>query len=184
MQTFEHPHTIESNGEKLTFTGFTRDERGEVLSVENEVAPGAGPPMHVHHRQYEAITVVEGRIGWKGLDGVEHFAGPGETVSFAPGEVHKFWNAGDEPLRGRGEIWPPDNIEYFLTEIYASATRSGGERPGLFDAAFLTTRYRNEFEMVEIPAPVRKVLVPVLYRLGKLLGKHERFEGAPQPIAA
>ncbi len=148
-------------------------------SVENEVSPGAGPPMHVHHRQHEAITVVEGRAGWKGPDGVEHFAEAGETMSFAPGEVHKFWNAGDGPLHGTGEIWPPDNIEYFLTQIYDSSNRNGGDRPGLFDAAFLTTRYRSEFEMLEIPAPVRKLLVPVLYRLGGILGKHKRFEGAP-----
>jgi len=184
MQRFTHPHTIESGGEKLTFTGITHDERGEVLTVENQVSPGAGPPMHVHHRQYEAITVVEGRIGWKGPDGVEHFAGPGETASWAPGEVHTFWNAGHEPLRGTGEIWPPDNIEYFLTQIYDSIDRNGGERPGLFDASFLLTHYRTEFDMLDIPAPVRKLLVPVLYRLGKLLGKHERFANAPEPVRA
>ncbi len=36
--------------------------------------------------------------------------------------------------------------------------------------------------MAEIPAPVRKLLIPLLFRLGKALGKHERFEGAPEPI--
>ena len=36
--------------------------------------------------------------------------------------------------------------------------------------------------MLEIPAPVRKLLVPVLYRVGKLLGKHDRFADAPEPV--
>lgn len=185
MELYTHPHEIRNGGgETLTFAGLKQDDRGEVLLLENEVAPGAGPPMHVHHRQHEAITVIEGRIGWKGPDGVEHFGGPGETVTFSPGEVHKFWNAGDEPLRGTGEVWPPHNLEYFLTQIYESMARNGGKRPGLFDAAFLTTRYRTEFAMLEIPAPVRKLLVPVLYRLGKLLGKHERFANAPEPVRA
>ena len=121
-------------------------------------------------------------VEWQLPDGVEHTAGPGETVGWAPGEVHKFWNAGDGPLRGTGEVWPPNNVEYFLTNIYDSTARNGGRRPGLFDAAFLTTHYRSEFAMLEIPAPVRRLLVPVLYRIGKLLGKHERFAGAPAPV--
>ena len=140
--------------------------------------------MHVHKLQHEAITVREGRLGWMGPDGVEHFVGAGETVTWAPGQVHRFWNAGDEPLRGTGELWPPHNVEYFLTSIFDSMARNGGKRPGLFDVAFLLTRYRLEFDMVEMPAPVRKLLVPVLYRLGKALGTHTRFEGAPEPVAA
>jgi len=167
----------------LTFTGVDRDERGEVLRVES-FAPerGQGPPLHVHHLQEEAITVQEGQLVWQGQDGAERRAKAGETVGFAPGEAHKFWNAGHAPLRLTGELRPPGNFEYFLTEIYASTARNGGRRPGLFDAAFLTTRFRSEFEMLEIPGPVRKVLVPVLYRLGRALGRHERFAGAPEPV--
>jgi quercetin dioxygenase-like cupin family protein len=185
MELYEHPHTIENGGgEELTFTGVKHDERGPVLLATNEVAPGAGPPMHVHKRQHEALTVSEGRIGWKGEDGAEHFAGPGETVTFEPGQAHRFWNAGEETLRATGEIWPPDNIEYFLSEVFGSMERNGGERPGMFDVSFLLTRYSSEFDMVELPTPVRTLLVPVLYRLGGLLGKHKRFEGAPEPVAA
>ena len=185
MELNGHPHTITNGGgEELTFTGIKHDERGPVLVATNEVAPGDGPPMHVHHLQQEALTVLEGTLGWKGEDGVEHTVGPGETVTWEPGRAHKFWNAGDEPMRASGEVWPPHNLEYFLTQIFESTARNGGKRPGKLDAAFLTTRYGSEFTMAEIPAPVRKVLIPVLYRLGKALGKHERFEGAPEPIAA
>ena len=54
----------------------------------------------------------------------------------------------------------------------------------MFDISFLLTRYGSEFDMLELPAPVRKLLVPVIYRLGKVLGKHERFADAPEPVAA
>jgi quercetin dioxygenase-like cupin family protein len=31
----------------------------------NEVQPGAGPPMHVHFKQEEGLTVVAGRLGYQ-----------------------------------------------------------------------------------------------------------------------
>lgn len=178
-----YPHTIDNGaGERLTFVALRRDDRGEYLEVRNTVAPGTGPPMHVHHLQEEALTVERGTIGYQLEGGPERTAGPGESVTFAPGESHRFWNAGDDELVGTGSIRPPDNLEYFLTEIYASTRRNGGERPGLFDGAYLTHRYRSEFEMTEIPAPVRRFVFPVIVALGRLLGWDRRFAGAPEPV--
>ena len=55
------PHTIYNiAGEKLTFLRTEIKDGVEYLEVENEVQPNAGPPMHVHHRQDECITVVSG----------------------------------------------------------------------------------------------------------------------------
>ena len=59
-----------------------------------------------------------------------------------------------------GEVSPPDNLEYFLTAVYASVKAHGG-RPGAFDGAFLLTRYRSEFAMTSIPAPVRRFVLPL-----------------------
>ena len=186
MESTRHPHQIEDGaGTITTFTGVKSDERGDVLGVDGVVPErDQGPPLHVHHLQHETVTVEQGSIGWQEAGGPEHHAGVGETVTFSPGVAHRFWNAGDEPLRLTGEVWPPNNFEYFLTGIYESTERNGGSRPGLFDAAFLSTRYRTEFEMLEIPTPVRKVLMPVLYQVGKLLGKHQRFADAPEPVRA
>ena len=79
---------------------------------------------------------------------------------------------------------PPDNIEYFLTEIYDSMRRSGGHRPGGFDAAYLMTRYRSEFVMNEIPAPVRRIVFPIQLAIGRLLGKFKRYADAPAPVGS
>ena len=56
--------------------------------------------------------------------------------------------------------------------------------PGLFDAAYLSHRYRSEFEIMEAPAPVRRFVFPVIVAVGRLLGRHRRFAEAPEPLRA
>ena len=68
--------------------------------------------------------------------------------------------------------------------MFASMKENGGKRPGLFDAAFLTTRYRTEFAMLEMPSLVRQVVVPMIYVVGLALGKYTKYKDAPPPIAA
>ena len=183
MSSFTYPHTIDNGGgERLTFLRRVPGPRGDRLEVENVVAPGAGPPMHVHHHQDEALTVVEGRLGWERPGQAPGFAGPGETVVFAAGDPHRFWNAGDGDLRCRGHIEPADSIEYFLGQLFASARRRGGARPDPFDAAFLAHRYRREFTLVEIPAPVRRVVLPLQVAVGTALGRYRRYADAPEPV--
>ena len=180
---YTYPHTIDNGaGERLTFLRRVPGRTGERLEVENVVGPGAGPPMHVHHFQEEALTVQQGRIGYKRLGEAAQFAGLGETVVFKAGEVHKFWNAGEDDLHCTGYIEPADNIEYFLAEIFASTKLLGGKRPNPFEAAFLTRRYRTEFGMTEIPAPVQRFVFPILIAFGKLLGRYRKYADAPEPV--
>jgi quercetin dioxygenase-like cupin family protein len=179
-----HPHTIENGaGERLTFLGIRSDEQGEYLEASNSVSPGSGPPMHVHHLQEEVLTVERGTMGWQRLGGEEHLARSGESATFAPGEVHRFWNAGDDELICTGFVRPPDNLEYFLTQVFASTRANGGRRPRLFDAAYLLSRYRSEFAMADIPRPVQRVVFPIVVVIGRLLGLHRRFAGAPEPVS-
>ncbi len=183
MASSAYPHTIENGaGEQLTFVALRRDERGEYLEVRNLVGPGAGPPMHRHLLQEEQLTVERGTIAYQVEGGAERRAGAGESVTFAPGVAHRFWNPGEEEMVGTGSIRPPGNVDYFLTEIFASMKRNGGKRPGLFDVAFLCTRYRSEFEMLVVPPRVQRVLFPLLARVGRRLGRDRRFEDAPAPL--
>src|SRR6188472_2883152 len=92
MQPITLPFTIENiAGEKLTFLRRVIKNGVEYLEVENEVQPNAGPPMHVHHRQDESITIVSGKIGYQRQGGEKQYAGPGETILFKAGEAHRFW---------------------------------------------------------------------------------------------
>ena len=63
MKQYKLPHSIQNkHGEKLTFLNIIHENGKEKLLVENEVAPGCGPVMHVHFKQDESLTVKEGRI--------------------------------------------------------------------------------------------------------------------------
>jgi mannose-6-phosphate isomerase-like protein (cupin superfamily) len=179
----DHPRTIDNGaGEELTFLAVHTDEHGEYLEAKNSVSPGSGPPMHVHYLQEESLTVERGTMGWQRQGEEELLAQRGETVTFAPGEVHRFWNAGEEELVCTGYVRPPDNLEYFLTGIFASTRENGGKRPRLFDAAYLLSRYRSEFGMADIPAPVQRLVFPVVVAVGRLFGLQRRFADAPEPV--
>jgi quercetin dioxygenase-like cupin family protein len=180
---YNYPHTIDNGGgERLTFINHIKDESGDYLEVENIVQPMAGPPMHVHFKQEETITIVKGRLAALVPGKEPQYFVAGATVSFKPGEIHKFWNAGTEPLIGKGFIKPAHNIEYFLTQIYASTKANGGTRPATFDVAYLLNRYKSEFDMVELPSFVKKVILPLTLFFGKLQGKHKKFKDAPEPV--
>jgi quercetin dioxygenase-like cupin family protein len=183
MSTYTYPHTIENGaGERLTFLRRVQGSAGDRLEVENLVKPGSGPPMHVHHHQEEALTIQHGRVGYQRLGEPPQFAEPGETVVFKPGEVHRFWNAGEADLRCTGYIQPADNVEYFLTALYESQRASGGSRPDPFDMAFLARRFRSEFGMAVIPAAVQRLVFPVLVIAGRLLGKYRKYADAPESV--
>lgn len=178
-----YPRTIENGaGETLIFLGVESTPDGERINITGSARPGAGPPMHVHYLQDEIVRVEAGRVGYQVLGQEAKFAGPGETVAWPAGTAHKWWNAGDTEARLTGWCIPPGNVEYYLTSIFASMKQHGGKRPGLFDAAFLTTRYKSEFALVDMPKPVQTFVIPLLYALGSLLGKHRKFQDAPEQV--
>jgi uncharacterized cupin superfamily protein len=178
-----YPHTIDNGaGERITFLRRVPGASGERVEGENVTSPGAGPPIHVHHVQVEWFTVKSGRLGYQRHGGPELFADPGETVTFAAGEGHRFWNPGPEALVSTAWVEPADNVEFFLGALFASARQNGGTRPDPFDAAYLLTRYRREFTLLEIPAFVVRFVFPLQVALGHLLGKHREFADAPPPV--
>lgn len=177
-----YPSSIDNGaGEVLTFLGVTHTLEGVRAEAEGVAQPGAGPPMHVHYLQEEAIRVVSGRLGYQVPGGEAKYATAGELAVFAPGVAHRWWNAGDTELHTTGWVSPPGNIEFFLGTLFASAKANGG-RPSVFDAAFLITRYRSEYAMLAIPSFVQRLLFPVVLLIGRLLGKYDSYRNAPEPI--
>lgn len=178
-----YPIVIESGtGEMLTFVRRYVKNDVEYVEAYNEVKPGAGPPMHVHHLQDESLTVVEGLLAAqvKGEE-VKYFR-PGQTAFFARGVAHKFWNAGEGLLKCKGFVSPVYNVEYFLSEIFRSTRESGNGQPQTFDAAYLLKKYKTEFDMQEVPWIVKKVIFPLTLFTGRLKGLHKRYADAPDPI--
>lgn len=183
LMNFSYPHTIDNGfGEELTFLRQVKDDTGGRIEVKNRVSPGAGPPMHVHHLQDESLTVLQGKIGVQIAGQAPLFYGPGETVTFRRGEVHRFWNAGEEVLICQGWVGPAYNIEYFLTEMFLSIKANGGKKPKPLDAAYLLTKYKSEFDMMEVPPFVKRVIFPIMIFIGKLTGRYRKYAGGPEPV--
>lgn len=180
---YTYPRTIDNGGgEQITFIRFIDNAEGGMIELENKVHPGAGPPMHVHHLQDESLTVIQGKIGAQIFGRKPIFHGPGETVTFMRGEAHRFWNAGEDILLCKGWVKPAHNLEYFLTQIYRSTKANGGKKPSTFDGVYLQSKYKTEFDIIGIPAFVKKVIYPLALSLGKLTGKHHQFDGAPEAV--
>lgn len=179
-----YPTTIENGaGDRITFVRCVSTSSGDRLEVENVVRPGGGLPMHVHHRQTEVVTVREGRLAWERPGEPAAYAGPGDTVVFAAGEPHRFWNPGEGELRCTATLEPAGNAEYVLSALYDSQKRNEGRRPGLFAIAFLASRYRGELGMMAIPPLVQRFVFPLLLAVGWLFGKFDRYAAAPRPVA-
>jgi quercetin dioxygenase-like cupin family protein len=180
---YQLPHTITNpTGETLVFKQVVQEPDGDKLLVENYVTPKSGPPMHTHFLQDEALTVVNGRIGYQVQGGETQFAGVGETVLFKRGTPHRFWNAGEEILHCTGYVKPANTIVFYLSAVYAAQNKTGTERPEKFDGAYLLKRYASEYDMTELPNFVKKVIIPITYYIGRLLGKYKHFKNAPEPV--
>jgi quercetin dioxygenase-like cupin family protein len=169
-------------GEVLIFERLVETANGGRLEVSNEVQPGAGPPMHVHYKQEEGLTVVAGRLGYQIQGQAPQYAEPGETVVFPTGVAHRFWADADQVLRCTGYIEPAHNVVYFLGEIYRSTRENGGTKPDDFESAYLLHKYGSEFGILDIPAPVQQFVFPVLRFIGGLSGKFTRFANGPEPV--
>ncbi len=183
MYPFQFPKTISSPfGEELIIQKVVEEDGEKMFIVDNRVAPNVGPPFHVHHKQEECLTVTKGRLGYQIQGEEEKFITEGETILFRRGEAHRFWNAGEEVLECTGWIKPANTFDYFIAGIFNSMAKAGKPEGDLFDSSYLITRYRSEYDMVEIPSFVKKVVMPVTVFIGKLLGKYEHFKDAPQPL--
>lgn len=180
---FKLPHTIDSGlGEKIIFQEIINEPGGDKVIIEGHCKPMSGPTMHVHYKQDEALTVVKGTMACQVLGKEPVYYSIGQTATFLRNIPHRFWNAGEDDLVINGWVKPANSIVFFLTALYAAQKRSGSGRPEAFDAAYLMTRYKHEYGLPELPVFVKKVIMPITYLIGSLLGKYKKFEGAPEPL--
>ena len=66
-----------------------RDNARGLSIIENVMAQGFSPPMHVHHDETETFYVIEGRFRFV-MDGVATIAGPGDVLHIPAGVTHSF----------------------------------------------------------------------------------------------
>jgi quercetin dioxygenase-like cupin family protein len=166
-QTLEN----EVTGERFTFIETTATTGGELLRFELGLRPdGAVPIPHVHPVQTERFEVVEGRMRFRvGLSTVD--AGPGDVVEVAPGVLHGFANAGDEPARVRVDVWPALAMEDMFVDVVEMAragrmTRRGMPR-NLLDLALLARTYDKVAHAPLLTVRLQRILLAPLVLLAR-----------------
>jgi quercetin dioxygenase-like cupin family protein len=101
---------------------FSPSEDGSVR-VEMWVDPGGGVPPHMHPAMEETFEVVSGRPSF--LSGRRwQTAGPGETVTLAPGVRHAYRNQGHEVAHVICRAKPGLTLPEFLEDA-AELNRAG-----------------------------------------------------------
>ncbi|MBJ7330386.1 MAG: cupin domain-containing protein [Solirubrobacteraceae bacterium] len=107
-------------GGPLTFKVRAEDTGGMLTALENEIAPGDGPPLHVHDAQDEAWLVLEGDLRFQ--LGEEISDAPSGTFVFVPrGVAHCFVSAGSAPARIL-VLFTPAGMEPFFDRFAALPT--------------------------------------------------------------
>ncbi|HXH06048.1 MAG TPA: cupin domain-containing protein [Vicinamibacterales bacterium] len=77
----------------------------------NVIRAGTAPgPYHLHTEADNVYHVLEGRVRIR-IDGLDHDAGPGDTVFIPPGVPHSATNVGDGDARLL-EIYAPANVDF------------------------------------------------------------------------
>ena len=101
-QTIEGPA-----GGPLTFKVRGEQTGGTLTVLENVIAPGDGPPLHVHANEDEAWYVLEGELRFR-LD-TETASAPAGAFVFVPrGTRHCFQNIGQQPAKILVLFTPPE----------------------------------------------------------------------------
>jgi mannose-6-phosphate isomerase-like protein (cupin superfamily) len=99
-------------GGATTIKARAETTSGTVTAVETVVAPGQGPPLHVHVREDEMYYVQDGQLRFK-ADG-RLFDAPKGAFMFIPrGTPHCFRNFGESPARIL-VIFTPAGMERFF----------------------------------------------------------------------
>jgi quercetin dioxygenase-like cupin family protein/ketosteroid isomerase-like protein len=85
-------------GGAVTYWARSEETGGSISALETAVAPGAGPPLHVHVNEDEFIYVLEGRVRVRLEDDV-HDAPAGSFVFIPKGMPHTWQNVRDDVAR-------------------------------------------------------------------------------------
>jgi len=183
--TIQNPVT----GECITFLATAADTGGEAVVIETVVQPdGAVAAAHVHPSQSERFAVKSGTLGLK-AGRKKHTLGPDEVVTVEPGTAHRFWNAGDEPVRFVCEVRPARQFESLLETMFALAADGKTNRKGMPNLLRLAVIANAHFDTVRLPFPpgwLQKAGLVLGSPVGRLLGYRPTYAqepGIPAPAA-
>ena len=174
-------------GERITFLATAADTDGEAVVIETVVQPdGFVAAAHVHPSQTERFAVAEGTLVLK-VDGQEKTLSPGDVAIVEPGQAHKFWNAGDEPVRFVCEVRPALQFESLLETMFDLAADGKTNKKGMPNPLRLAVIAKAHFDTVRLPFPpdwMQAAGLALGAPLGRLLGYEATYEGEDEQLPA
>jgi quercetin dioxygenase-like cupin family protein len=173
--TIENPVT----GERITFLATSRETDGDAVVIETVVQPdGFVAAAHVHPSQSERFAVAEGTLGLK-VGGEKLTLEPGDVAVVEAGTPHKFWNAGDEPVRFVCEVRPALQFESLLETMFALAADGKTNKRGMPNPLRLAVIAKAHFDTVRLPLPpawLQAAGLALGAPFGRLLGYEATYE--------
>lgn len=103
-------------GHEITVKLTAAETDGGAYVFEDVCPPGAGVPPHVHTREDEILTVLEGEYEIF-LDGKTYTATRGAVANFPRSVAHAFRNATNKPARALFVVTPAESFAEFFDEL-------------------------------------------------------------------
>ena len=103
-------------GHQVSVKLTAADTGGLAYVFEDICPPGAGVPPHVHSREDEILTVLEGEFEVF-LDGKTYKAAQGAVANFPRCVPHAFRNASGQPARALFVVTPGESFARFFEEL-------------------------------------------------------------------
>jgi quercetin dioxygenase-like cupin family protein len=167
----EDPPVTGQVHDPVSRVSYSFDPHGADLIVYTWLEPGGGLPAHLHPRQVERWSVLEGVVEFE-LGSSKRVIGPADgEVVVEPNTRHGLRSASDREARLKTVVVPALGLQSFLEESAAAAqeglfTPRGlprGLRGARWAARFLK-KHREETVMLSPPPVVQRALIALLAR--------------------
>ena len=160
------------------FEKYGRETNGEYTLLTVSVAPGGGNAAHWHGSYAETFTAEKGDVGIYAKSTGRILLAPGESVTVTPGEVHYFFNPGDQDVEMKVTLRPArEGFEKALYVLYGLA-RDGKSANGGVPNNFVHMAVICSMSDMWPAGVVGAMLIPVikiLACLGRMGGVEERL---------
>jgi quercetin dioxygenase-like cupin family protein len=107
-------------GDRITFLITGAETGGAFFVAEVTVAPGGGPPPHIHSREDESFYLQQGTLALQ-VGGKDLNASAGDFVHMPHGVVHSFKNVGNETAKLLMVATPAGLENYFAETFFPAA---------------------------------------------------------------
>ena len=167
-ETIEAP----TMGMRITCRENSAGSQGGVLSFDLWMRGGATPPpMHVHPRQEERITVISGSVRSRS-GGSDRVLSPGDTIVSPPGEPHTVGPAGNEDVEMAAELRPALNYERFIECSFALDRAGYINAKGRGNPLRMATAgpREAEFFVPRVPVGLQRTVLAAMERLAHRIG--------------